>query len=284
MANDSKSENKSNPTTKPGQPFDVKDLIDVAVAWFSYHVAVNRELILEEKSIKYPIADYLAQYTGDIKFEKKIDAFYDRDFDLYFHINDEDVFFEFKFARDNYTGNPKEIQRVFNDLVRLSTVATAGNKCYFMMIGEKTKFIKNFVMLGKKQNLPTEEGKPSIIPANASQAVSGKNPYEKMFVLGNNATKDLKDNSGVEVKNAMDDNKTEKNLKFDNPDIASMIDEFKDEKKCNYKLSEEYEKKYDSIEDYLNEIGGVKTRLVRCTNSVEDASRTGIGVWEIERL
>ena len=63
-----------------------------------------------------------------------------------------------------------------------------------------------------------------------------------------------------------------------------MIDVFKDEKKCNYKLSKEYEEKYDSIEDYLNEIGGVKTRLVRCTNSVEDASRTGIGVWEIERL
>lgn len=280
MANDSKSENKSNPPTKPGQPFDVKDLIDVAVSWFSYHVAVNRELILEEKSIKYPIADYLAQYTGDIKFEKKIDAFYDRVFDLYFRVNGKDYVFEFKFARDNYTGNLDEIQRVFNDLIRLNTVSD-NMECYFMMIGEKSKFIRNFKNLGKEPVNLNPKG-PSIAPAN--KTVSTKiNPYEKMFIFENDITKDLKDGNGVEVKNAMDDKKAEKILEFDNPDIKSMIDAFKDEKGCHYKLSKEYKDTYGSMEKYFSQIKSLKTILFRCTKDVSDSSRTGIGVWKIER-
>ncbi len=280
MADDSKSENKSNPPTNPGQPFDVKDLIDVAVSWFSYHVAVNRELILEEKSIKYPIADYLAQYTGDIKFEKKIEAFYDRDFDLYFHVNGKDYVFEFKFARDNYTGNPDEIQRVFNDLIRLNTVSD-NMECYFMMIGEKSKFIRNFKNLGKESVNPNPEG-PSIAPANKTVPTE-TNPYEKMFIFENDTTKDLKDGNGVEVKNAMDDKKAEKILVFDNSDIKSMIDAFKDEKRCHYKLSKEYKDKYGSIEKYFDQIKSLKTVLFRCTKDASDSSRTGIGVWKIER-
>ncbi|MBO5423067.1 MAG: hypothetical protein J6A06_04680 [Fibrobacteraceae bacterium] len=280
MADDPKSENKSNPPTKPGQPFDVKDLIDVAVSWFSYHVAVNRELILEEKSIKYPIADYLAQYTGDIKFEKKIDAFYDRDFDLYFRVNGKDYVFEFKFARDNYTGNPDEIQRVFNDLIRLNTVSD-NMECYFMMIGEKSKFIRNFKNLGKEPVNPNLDG-PSIAPAN--KTVPTKiNPYEEMFIFENDTTKDLKDGNGVEVKNAMDDKKAEKILVFDNPDIKSRIDAFKDEKGCHYKLSKEYNDIYGSIDKYFQQIKSLKTILFRCTKDVSDSSRTGIGVWKIER-
>jgi hypothetical protein len=50
-----------------------------------------------------------------------------------------------------------------------------------MMIGEKSKFIRNFKNLGKESVNPNPEG-PSIAPANKTVPTE-TNPYEKMFIF-----------------------------------------------------------------------------------------------------
>lgn len=59
--------------------------------------------------------------------------------------------------------------------------------------------------------------------------------------------------------------------------------QIKDEKGCHYKLSKEYNDIYGSIDKYFQQIKSLKTILFRCTKDVSDSSRTGIGVWKIER-
>ena len=52
---------------------------------------------------------------------------------------------------------------------------------------------------------------------------------------------------------------------------------------CETKKTKEYKDTYGSMEKYFSQIKSLKTILFRCTKDVSDSSRTGIGVWKIER-
>ncbi len=275
----------------PQNPFEIIDLIAVTKSWLAYHISVNREIILSEHVVKIPIADYLAQYTGDIKFELKIDAFYDRRFDLYFKLeNGKEYVIEFKFAKQKHSDAEAEKQRVFNDLIRLNTISDKM-ETYFMMVGEKTKFLNNFVNFNKTQKINPKSVAPIVAkpnpvhisaPSATSLAISMSHPqngtvkkrkpvvvntpniYEKMFVFA--VQKGQSDELVVNMSDA---------------DIKPLVKEFKGKYKLDKKFASVHH--FKTISSYFSSIKNLKTKLICCSKDDSDGSSAGIGVWKIER-
>ncbi len=275
----------------PQNPFEIIDLIAVTKSWLAYHISVNREIVLSEHVVKIPIADYLAQYTGIIKFELKIDAFYDRRFDLYFKLdNGKEYVIEFKFAKQKHSDAEAEKQRVFNDLIRLNTISDKM-ETYFMMVGEKTKFLNNFVNFNKTQKInpksvapivakpnPTPISTPSAINStiSSSQPLNGiakkakpiivntTNIYEKMFIFS------------VQPKQP-----DELIVNMSDADIRPLVKMFKKRYKLDKKFATDHH--FKTISSYFSSIKNLKTKLICCSIDDSDGSSAGIGVWKIER-
>lgn len=275
----------------PQNPFEIIDLIAVTKSWLAYHISVNREIILSEHVVKIPIADYLAQYTGNIKFELKIDAFYDRRFDLYFKLdNGKEYVIEFKFAKQKPSDAEAEKQRVFNDLIRLNTISDKM-ETYFMMVGEKTKFLNNFVNFNKTQKINPKSvapiaAKPNPVLTQTSSVtspttsmslplkgttkkqkpitVNTMNIYEKMFVFA------VQQGQSDELVINMSDAK-----------IKPLVKKFKEKYKLDKKFASTHH--FKTISSYFSSIKNLKTKLICCSKDDSDGSSAGIGVWKIER-
>lgn len=244
------------------KPFDEKNLADVVRSWFAYHIAVNRPHVLSEESIRYPVCDYLAQYTPNLKLEQKINDFTHRDFDLHFEYEGVKYYFEFKFAREKYTRNNSEIKRVFFDLLRLNSVSSQEKtKCFFLMVGDKHPFINEFVNLGKEavgvDSASDSAGlEMSKRKRGRQRMYSTQGLYDKMFLF----QEDASGNVGKLVS------------------LGPEGEEFKNAFVKEYKLSDGS----DCSEEIYNNLSNVKTSLIECSVDDRDGSRVGLGLWQIE--
>lgn len=248
------------------KPFKPEYLADVVRSWFQYHISVNRAHVLSEESIKYPVCDYLAQYTPDLKLEEKIEDLSGRDFDLQFQYDGIQYYFEFKFARTNYTKNYSEINRVFFDLIRLNSKSQEDHtECYFMMVGDKHPFITEFVNLGKEQEVVTS-GITGDVPVQKKKRgrpnkYNTKGLYGKMFLF----EEDVSSHNNV------------KNIVIDE-DLQKIVDVFVKK----YELSTDAQKRWNDTETFAKEYTKVNTVLIECSTDDGDGSRVGLGLWKIE--
>jgi hypothetical protein len=119
--------------------------------WLGFQDKIGRSFMMNEDALKYPLSDYLVNDGNiDIKsidLEKPHPNFSNRlvDVSVFDSISKSlNNVFELKLAKST-TRNQSEKQRIFNDLIRLylANIVT-GDKCYFIITGKSTNFIRDF--------------------------------------------------------------------------------------------------------------------------------------------
>src|SRR5580658_3943614 len=113
---------------------DFTRLVHAVTYYLSYQERIGRNFMINESSLKYPVADYL---TGlempiiNINLEYPHPGLKNKRIDLVITtLKDKiDGAFEFKMAKYK-TRNPSEQKRIFNDLMRLHLLANSnGSSC-----------------------------------------------------------------------------------------------------------------------------------------------------------
>lgn len=261
---------------RPNRTFSLRNLIQITKAWLEYNAINNKDYALIEEAIRIPICDYLAQVEGEIILEKTIEEFENnKKFDLYFKPQSgKSYYFEFKYVQEDYTSKPSEIERYFDDILRLRTKARESNtECYLLAFGVKEDFDDEFKNLKGKLEEDSEDPEaetatidvekdfnPYNQKANPPKKRKGRHPkygygniYEEMFSF------------------------TEKETKTINPDNEYVI-----------KLKEAFEKKYKLTKatlsdkpDYIEQLYKVKTTCSYLLFN-KDIDFTGLGVWKVE--
>ena len=253
-------------TFRESTKFLPNKLVVTIKSWLDYYMAVNQEYVLSESTLKYPICSYLSQFYGPVVLEKEIVFFSnDRCFDVYFKIGEEKYFIELKYAQKDYTYESSEIQRVFDDLMRLNAMSEYKHtNCMFIMCGSKKDFKNEF-----------KEGRPSVstqtpvngIPISQKSKKRGRprkygnnNPYRQMF-------------SFVKGK--------PKIIKAGNTSIKKMVQEFENA----YSLSNKGARKFKDISSCVSYLKKMKTTLIDIIyDDNETTGRSAIGLWKIERV
>ena len=219
---------------------------------------------MSEDSIKIPICEYLTPYQdGIVEFEKKIDYFKKRHYDLYFKIRGKEYFFEFKYVNKDYTCTTKEIKRYFADVARLKAKASTPNtECYLLVCGAKKDFLDEF----QGNNLEQEgtpngniddffpKNPPPVEEADDEIAENATEIYNKMF--------------------AFEEGK-EKTFNFGD----DVLNEFKNEFKNNYKLTSQIE---DTMPHFFDSFFNFKTTCVALLCDEKDSYRTALGLWKVD--
>lgn len=136
-------------------------------SWLNYVSAVERGYVLAENSIIYPVSEFIGTKTNtdeiwldrahpDLKWKRLDLRFFGR-----IDRKRQEVAMEFKYARQNYTENPDEKQRILNDLLRLKIFSESGTdrKAYFLMCGEQIDFLKSFQAIGWTKRID-KDGRP----------------------------------------------------------------------------------------------------------------------------
>lgn len=239
---------------RTSKAFEINDLAHVTKAWLDYYIAVNKEYILSESSVRMPISDYLAQYPGEVVLEKNIDAFKQRKFDLFFERNCHSNYFEFKYVQPDYTNTIKEKSRYLFDLLRLKTKSNFVNtSCYLVICGSKKDFTSMFSIpqINKGSHIST-----NFNPFPTSTTVTVDKFYKKLFDFRLNG---------------------EKYIDFDDSDIVKMKKEFLYGKQ-KYILSDCYKHFFPNYFD--DAFFRVKTTCVSLL--YEETSLSAIGIWKIE--
>lgn len=249
--------------------FLINDLYSAVKAWMEYHFEINQQYVLSEDSIKIPICDYLTPYQdGVVEFEKKIDYFKSRHYDLYFTIKNKEYFFEFKYVNKDYTSTTKEIKRYFADIARLKIKASMPNtECYLLVCGSKKDFLDEFMGKFPEQEQNLYKNVDDFFPKNPppsdekideeSDEETAKNAteiYNKMFAFGNGK------------------------VKFPDFDDAVLKD-YKKEFASNYKLASEIECIMPHFYEYFFNF---KTTCVALFCDKNDSDRTALGLWKVD--
>lgn len=236
--------------------FSLRNLIQIIKSWLEYNAINNKEYALIEEAIRIPICDYLAQIEGELILEKKIEEFEnDKKFDLYFKpLNEKKYYFEFKFVQEGYTSSPSEIERFFDDIIRLRTKAKKRNtECYFLAFGIKKDFKDEFSELnkGKKQTKQPQKkvkNKKTFNPLNGRPYTSKGRPrkygngnvFEEMFSFKDNDTKtiDFTNKYVKKLKKAFENGyKLTKKVLIKHPDFLKQL--YKTKTTCTYLWAEE---------------------------------------------
>jgi len=117
--------------------------------WLNYLNSIGRGYVINESSIKYPVAEYLEKSISEkdnIKLEYNHPLFKKRSIDLLYKNDKEQIAFEFKYIQNGSTTKKGEKQRVFNDLLRLHYfLENGGDKAYFLICGKKDQFKNSFM-------------------------------------------------------------------------------------------------------------------------------------------
>jgi hypothetical protein len=126
--------------------------------------------MIDESSLKYPVADYLTGLElplAQLKLEYSHPFLKKRVIDLISTDSTKkniELAFEFKVSRNN-TKYEAEQKRIFNDLMRLYMIANAyGSSCYFVIAGTQADFIQFFRSIVdvkptiNSKDLPAPEG------------------------------------------------------------------------------------------------------------------------------
>lgn len=129
---------------------DLDRLVHSATYYLNYLDRIGKGFMIDESSLKYPIADYLTgiHFPSDrIKLEYLHPTLKKRNIDLATtkcSSNDIETAFELKLAQIS-TKYEAEQKRIFNDLMRLYLLAKTSNVvCYFLIVGKYVDFIQRF--------------------------------------------------------------------------------------------------------------------------------------------
>ena len=150
-------------------------LIHSATYYLCYQDKIGRGFMVNESSLKYPIADYLTSLQmpmAKIQLEYNHPYLKKRRVDLIALDQPKnksntpkiEVAFEFKISKEETRYEPEQ-KRIFNDLMRLYMIANSTNaNCYFLISGIHKDFIQHFRSIastrpvGSKNTLPEPEG------------------------------------------------------------------------------------------------------------------------------
>lgn len=148
--------------------------------WLGFQENIGRSFMMNEDSLKYPLADYLVNDGGEnihaVDLEYPHPNFPDRHIDLTItdnilpgRISSEKLenAFEFKLAKTE-TRHLKEKKRIFNDIIRMHLARHVTKKnCYFIIAGKSIHFERDFRNFPQnnttkfyKEWFSFEEGKP----------------------------------------------------------------------------------------------------------------------------
>ena len=221
-------------------------LASSVIWWLNYLNAIGRGYVINESSIKYPVAEYLEKSISEkdnIKLEYNHPLLKKRSIDLYYKNDKEQIAFEFKYIKNGSTTKPSEKQRVFNDLLRLHYfLENGGDKAYFLICGKKDEFRNSFM------EIPIPGDKTLPIP---------KKVFSKFY------------HHWLDF----EDDKTEKKINIKNPhaDFKANCDKF-------YK---EYKPKKGKT---INKLDSIKTKLIFLSQEIVDSKipeNLRIGIWEV---
>lgn len=150
--------------------FDFNKLVHSATYYLSYQDKIGRGFMIDESSLKYPIADYLSSLEmplAKISLEFPHPNLKKRQIDL---VTTDilkkkiETAFEFKISRSNTKYEPEQM-RIFNDLMRLHLIEKSnGADCYFLITGTQIDFIQYFRSIvstrptTNSKDLPMPEG------------------------------------------------------------------------------------------------------------------------------
>ena len=145
---------------------DFNKLIYSATYYLCYQDSIGRGFMIDESSLKYPIADYLTSLEmplSKIQLEYSHPDLKKRNIDLITKdVQNIKNAFEFKISRQNTKYEPEQ-KRIFNDLMRLHLIAKSNNSsCYFIIAGTQSEFIQFFRSIVSKR--PTTNNKDLPLP------------------------------------------------------------------------------------------------------------------------
>lgn len=158
MTNALKRMMKTNETNPFLKHFPVH-LGEAIYSWLNYISYTSDSNVLAESSVRYPLAEFIErrlQKPVTLEFNHPCvpqpPTGHKRCIDFVFskigenivnakknEIGEERVYIELKYVSKSYKDS-NEIQRVFNDLVRLALVSTETNECYFILCGGNEDF------------------------------------------------------------------------------------------------------------------------------------------------
>lgn len=154
---------------------DFDSLLHSATYYLCYQDKIGRGFMVNESSLKYPIADYLTSLEmplAKIELEYNHPHLKKRSVDLIAldqpktksNTPSIEFAFEFKISKEE-TRYEAEQKRIFNDLMRLHLIAKSTNtNCYFLISGMHKDFIQHFRSivnirpLGSNNTLPDPVG------------------------------------------------------------------------------------------------------------------------------
>ncbi len=147
---------------------DFNKLIHSATYYLSYQDRIGRNFMINESSLKYPVADYLTSLEiplANIQLEFSHPDLKKRQIDLVTTDNLKkkiESAFEFKISR-LYTKYEPEQKRIFNDLMRMYLMGKSNSSsCYFLIAGTQSDFIQYFRSIVTTR--PTTNSKDLPIP------------------------------------------------------------------------------------------------------------------------
>ena len=115
--------------------------------WLNYNSTVTKSNLLLESSVRFPLVECLERRIGAIvELEADHEVFDGLKVDFRYTLSNKDHYIELKFLHD-YSNNPQERKRYFDDLVRL---ALLGDENFFILCGN-WEYLENRV----KQFLPS---------------------------------------------------------------------------------------------------------------------------------
>jgi hypothetical protein len=133
---------------------DFDKLIHSVTYYLSYQDKIGRSFMVDESSLKYPVADYLTSLEmplANIQLEFSHPDLWKRQIDLI--TTDQpnsklkqkiESAYEFKISRQSTKYEPEQ-KRIFNDLMRLHLIGKSnGPSCYFIIAGTQSDFIQYF--------------------------------------------------------------------------------------------------------------------------------------------
>lgn len=158
--------------------------------WLNYKDSTCKTSLLAESSIRYPLAEFLERkLSANVVLEENHPLFKKRRFDFsYDHkLNGKKRkgFIEIKVVRKN-TKEESEIQRIFNDLMRLAYCSTS-NYNYFILCGKTTDFNCFF-----KNELTKTSSIDEILRRTPSEHQSASGIYSNWFAFERGCEKSFK--------------------------------------------------------------------------------------------
>jgi len=195
---------------------DFNSLIHSVSYWLCYQDRIGRGFMIQESSIKFPVADYLTGIgipLDQTKLEFPHPNLKYRRIDLVtsdrpFEFTDFKILnaFEFKIAKEATQETPEK-QRIFNDLIRMYLMSSNQNSAsYFMIVGKHNDYLQFFRNIS---NAPAKN-KRQEIPDDAegfyTEWFSFKRNVSKTFNIETPATEEYK----TIYKNFLDEYKSKK--------------------------------------------------------------------------